>query len=325
MAGLAIVVYLFNSIGWAEVSDHLIALGWLAPLIFLPSLLINYINTWAWVFTFPPPFSKYQLPFSRLFWIRICGDFINNFTPTAHVGGDLTRVWCLKKYNVSSTIAFVTAIMDKAALIITEILFIYTGIFLLLARVDWPITSRIWVGSSLLLALGAIYGVAGAVHKGFFSKISGTLSRSIRWRALWRFHGKVKHLDTHLTQFYRNHHKEFLRSNVLHFVAWVVGALETWAMLYLLGKPVGIVDAVIIEALITLAKGLGFLIPASLGVFEAGSVIFFQLLDLGQGLGLAFSLLKRARELFIGGLAWVVFSIQYSSVKKLREPQTQTL
>ena len=70
-----------------------------------------------------------------------------------------------------------------------------------------------------------------------------------------------------------------------------------------------------IESLISLAKGLGFLIPGSLGVLEGGSVLLFQALGLGPGLGLAFSLLKRTREIFFGMLGWVVLSTQFTSMK----------
>lgn len=313
--GLGIVVFLFQSIGWAEISRPLLALDWQAVYILLPFFLSNAVNSWAWVCTFPPPFSKYPLSFSNIYWMRICGEFVNNFTPTAHVGGDVSRVLFLKKFSVPGAVGAASVLMDKAAFIVTEILFIYTGIFLLLFQVDFSATVRWIVAGSLLLGLLVIYGVIAAMHKGLFSKVSGALGGKFDWPFLKTLHAKVARLDAHLTDYYRNHHDEFLRSNYLHYAGWVLGALETWAILYLLGVPVGPLDALMIEAIMTLVKGLGFFIPGSLGALEGGSVLLFQMLDFGQGLGLAFSLLKRARELIIGALGWVVLSVQLSALK----------
>ena len=318
--GLGIVVYLFYSIGWAEIYDHLSTLGWFIPLVFLPYFFTNIINTYAWISSFPPPFSKYNLKFFQVYWIRICGESINNFTPTAQVGGEVSRVLFLKKFAVPSTTGMVTVIMDKAALVISQILFIYTGLFMLLAEVDWSFTIKMLIGSTLILALIVIYGILLAVHKGFFSKISLSINSRFRWPALRRLHKKIKTLDHHLMQFYFNHHKEFIRSNYLHYIGWIVGALETWTLLYLLGKPVGIADAIMIEALVGFAKGIGFLIPGSLGIMEGGSVFLFQTLGLGSGLGLAFTLLKRARELVFGGLGWMVLYFQFPSLKNEKLP-----
>jgi len=316
LIGFGIVVYLFYSIGWVEIYDHLSTLGWFIPLVFLPYFFTNIINTFAWISSFPPPFSKYKLSFFQVYWIRICGESINNFTPTAQVGGEVSRVLFLKKFAVRPSTGMVTVIMDKAALVISQILFIYTGLFMLLSQVDWSLTSKILIGSTLVLALLVIYGILLAVHKGFFSKISNSINSRFHWPALKRLHKRIKTLDQHLMQFYFNHRKEFIRSNYLHYIGWIVGAAETWTFLYLLGTPVGIADAIMIEALVGFAKGIGFLIPGSLGIMEGGSVFLFQTLGLGSGLGLAFTLLKRARELLFGVLGWVVLYSQFPSLKK---------
>jgi putative membrane protein len=320
LVGLAFIVYLFSEIGVAAVWERLSALGWNSVLIFLPYLLCNYIDTWAWIFTFPPPFSKYAVSFASVFWLRLCGEAVNNFTATAHVGGDFTRVYCLKYMGVPMTQGVVSVVMDKAALIISEILFIYTAILLLLIKMDWPASLKWAIASSLILVLIAIYGVLALVHKGIFSKIVEAIYSKWRWDKILKFYEGVKHLDLYLAQFYRDHWREFVRSNVWHYVGWLAGALETWTLLYLLNIKAGFVDALMIEGLMTLVKGLGFFIVGSLGIQEGGSVFLFHLLDLGLGTGLAFSMLKRTREIFYGLAGWIVFSVQFSGAKA-RESQ----
>jgi len=315
LLGLGAGLYLYQTIGWGEIVAPLTHIGFEAGYIFLPFFLTNYVNTWAWVSTFPPPFSKYRLSFSRLYWLRICGESVNNFMPTAHIGGDVTRVLYLKKMDVPATTGLVTVIMDKAALVITEILFIFTGIFLLLMEAGWSSTLTVWAAPALLIAGIIIYLLLAALHKGLLSRCIGFLDRKLAWPAVGRLLEKVRHLDNHLAQFYHNHHSEFLRSNGLHYLGWVMGAAETWVMMYLLGHPIGILDAVMIEALIALVKGLGFFIPGSLGVLEGGSILLFQTLDFGQGLGLTFSLLKRAREIVIAMIGWLFLSTAFPKEK----------
>jgi hypothetical protein len=48
---------------------------------------------------------------------------------------------------------------------------------------------------------------------------------------------------------------------------------------------------------------------------EGGSIILFQTLDFGQGLGLTFSLLKRAREIFIAAIGWLFLSLAFPKEK----------
>lgn len=313
--GFGFVLYLFESVGWNDIVQHLSTLGWMAPVIFLPFVFSNIINTWAWIVSFPPPFSQYKLSFFNLFLIRICGEAVNNFTPTAHVGGDIVRVLCLKKLAVPSTASLVGVIMDKATLIISQILFIFVGIFLFLGQANWPPSTRVQFAAMFFLALLVIYGIVLAVHRGVFSKVSKMMSEKFRWQSLQRLDEKVKHLDIQLTRFYNSHPRQFRRSNYLHFAGWVFGALETWLMLYLLGHSLGILDAIMIEALIVLFKGLGFLVPGSLGFLEGGAILIFQGLDFGSGLGLAFSLLKRAREIFFAVIGWLALTLQFAHLK----------
>lgn len=312
LLGLGLAVYLYQTIGWRNAFSPLADIGWKAAFIFLPFLLTNYVNTWAWVCTFPPPFAKYRLSFSHLYWMRIAGEFINNFTPTAHIGGDVARLWMLKKYHIPSPVALATIVMDKAALVITEILFIFTGLFLLVLQVDLsPMATAALIGATCGAAL-VTYAIVLTLHKGVFSRVTHALSRRWNLAFLERLHDKIVKLDHHLTQFYRNHHDEFLRSNYLHYTGWAMGSLETWTLLYLLGQPVSLMDAFMIEAIIMLVKGLGFFIPGSLGVYEGGSILLFQVLSFDQGLGLAFTLMKRAREIVCGLLGWLIASARFS-------------
>jgi uncharacterized membrane protein YbhN (UPF0104 family) len=87
--------------------------------------------------------------------------------------------------------------------------------------------------------------------------------------------------------------------------SWLLGTFEVWIALTLLGAPVGLLEALIVESLIEAVRGAAFLVPSALGVQEAGLVLLGSAIGLSADVALALSLVKRARELLVGlpGLA----------------------
>ena len=65
-----------------------------------------------------------------------------------------------------------------------------------------------------------------------------------------------------------------------------------------------VVTATVIEAVGAGVRFATFLIPASLGAFEGANAGIFEALSLGAGAGLAFSFVRRARQ-----LVWVVLGL----------------
>src|SRR5262249_24752068 len=104
---------------------------------------------------------------------------------------------------------------------------------------------------------------------------------------------------------------------LLHFAALLSGSFEVWFALRLFGHPVSAADAVIMESMCQALRTLAFVIPAGLGVQEAGLVIFGHLLGVSSELALAVSLAKRLREVLCGlpGLA----SWQWVEGRRLRD------
>jgi len=73
---------------------------------------------------------------------------------------------------------------------------------------------------------------------------------------------------------------------------WIAGATEVWLALWFLGHPVGVTDAIIIEAVVQAVSSAAFLVPGALGVQEAAYALLTPLVGVGKEIGLAVSLLK---------------------------------
>ena len=95
----------------------------------------------------------------------------------------------------------------------------------------------------------------------------------------------------------------------LHLLGWALGAAETWIALRLLGVDVSVAEAVVIDGLFVTVRMFAFAIPAAVGVQEGAYVVLCGLFGIGAPTALAFSLVRRARDLVIGApavLAWQI-------------------
>jgi uncharacterized membrane protein YbhN (UPF0104 family) len=86
----------------------------------------------------------------------------------------------------------------------------------------------------------------------------------------------------------------------LQLAALMSGALEIWFALRLFGHPVGGGTALILESMTQAVRHLAFIVPAGLGVQEAGLVLFGHALGISSELALAVSMAKRIREVLCG-------------------------
>ena len=82
--------------------------------------------------------------------------------------------------------------------------------------------------------------------------------------------------------------------------------------------PIGVGGALMLESLTQALRHLAFVVPAGLGVQEAGLIMFGHALGISGELALAVSMAKRLRELLCALPALI--SWQWMEVRRLRRP-----
>jgi putative membrane protein len=140
--------------------------------------------------------------------------------------------------------------------------------------------------------------------------------------------GLLAHWAARLMERWRQPDSEGLRSllaleglapsGLLHILCWALGGVEAWVTLRLMGLPVTVLEALAIDSLVTSLRTFGFFVPAALGVQEAAYVLVCGLFGLSPGEAMAFSLVRRARDILFGlaGLGlW-----QHLEVRRARRP-----
>jgi uncharacterized protein (TIRG00374 family) len=296
LAGGLICVWLVWEIGLPAVLEQLRYLSWRLPLVLLPQAVTNVFKTAGWGAAFPGARPR----FAVLFPVRLAGEAVNETTPTATMGGDALKAFLLLRTAASVPIeeGLLSVVVAKTTLVASLGAFIALVFVLAWALTDSPAAL---LGLLALLAVYMAASTAGfmwAQVRGIF-RMSG---RALAWMGLGeRVAAVAGRLDEDLRRFYRHERGRTAVSFWYGLVGWATGAFETWLMLALLGSPVALTTALIIEAGAAGIRAVGFLIPASLGVLEGGIVGLFGLLRMDPATGLAFGVVRRIRE-----AAWIL-------------------
>ena len=89
-------------------------------------------------------------------------------------------------------------------------------------------------------------------------------------------------------------------SSALHLLAWIGGGVGTFISFRLVGGHIALLNAVALEALLCTLRSIAAPVPAAIGVQEWGYAMLAPLFGLPAEMGVAVSLLKRAREIVLG-------------------------
>jgi uncharacterized protein (TIRG00374 family) len=286
--GVAAIAVSVHRIGWAPVVEALERLTWWQlVLVCLPYAVITAVDTLGWRFAFP----RDPAPFRRLFGARLAGEALNLVTAVGSVGGEAVKAWLIRR-DVAYAESVPSVVIAKTTLTIAQALFLLIGVAL--AWTTLAIDSRV-IGAMLWLLVVEAAAVAGFVGVQIAGVI-GRAGRLLEWFGVVRRDDYARRLDADLRDYYRRDWRRLSLSTGFHLGGWLLGAVEAYLILRFLRIPADLVTATVIEALGAGVRFATFLVPASLGAFESANAAAFEAMGLGAGAGLAFSFVRRARQ-----------------------------
>ncbi len=287
--GVAAIAVSVHRIGWAPVVEALERLTWWQlALVCLPYAAITAVDTLGWRFAFP----RDPAPFRRLLGARLAGEAMNLVTAVGSVGGEAVKAWLIRR-DVAYAESVPSVVIAKTTLTIAQALFLLIGVAL--AWTMLAIDSRV-IGAMLWLLVVEVVAVAGFVGVQIVGVV-GQAGRLLEWFGLLRRDESARRLDTDLREYYRRDWRRLSLSTGFHLGGWLLGAGEAYLILRFLRIPADLVTATVIEALGAGVRFATFLVPASLGAFESANAAAFEAMGLGAGAGLAFSFVRRARQI----------------------------
>lgn len=241
--------------------------------------------------------------FLYILWIRAS---VNNLMPVARIGGEIVSVRVMTKHGVRQSLAVASTVVELTTSIAAVFVFVVIGVALFSFRVsDQDMGLRL--ASAVFLSLPMIAAMGAAQRFGFFGlldKIFRLVARD-KWKHLA---GGAARLDRAVRLMYRRRGR-VLACFFWQFASWVAGTAEIWLALHFLGHPLGLLECLMIEALIQASSSAAFMVPGALGVQEAGFMLFGRMLGLSPDIAAALAVIRRCRDLLLyvpGLVAWQV-------------------
>ena len=302
LIGLGIVILLVAWQGVATIADRLAAAGWgiLLVALFIPPDLI--LRTASWRLLFAPGRTPRFADTAYAMWI---GSSINFLLPVATIGGEFVKARVLTLRSVRGVDATASVLLDKTVQAVSVLLWALIGItILVVVAPDEPMVTAALAGLTLLmLGIAGFVLVQYAGAFGLFARPAARMFRSGRWQSLIE---SAADLDAVIRDLYRRP-GVIVTSTCLRLAKRVVMAGEVWLVAWLVGYPIGLGEAVMLNSLAIALRSAAFVVPGGIGVQEGGYVVVGALVGLPADVMLTISLATRLGELIEGLpglLAW---------------------
>ena len=297
--GVAVVVWLVLQSDPAALFGVFPRIGWGFIAIVMARAATVVIDCGAWRCLLP---RRDRPSFTTMLPLRWIAESINTTLPAAQIGGEVVRARLLQRRLDAPARGAASVAVDFCLSLLAQILFTLLG-FVLLARISaagwWPAAI-----AALSVPLFAIFSWEMLVRR----RLLVSLERSTARIGQRRLAAALQRLGAALGLLAESR-PALAWSLSLHVASWLGHAGEVWLTLWLMGTPVGLAEAVLLESLSLAARSAAFLIPSGWGAQEASLVALASVTGLSAETALALGLVKRAREFAVGlpGLtAWAV-------------------
>jgi putative membrane protein len=293
LAGLVAAVYLVWAIGFDAVFAAIARAGFAGlALLCLYALLVFVSLAFAWAFLLPP---EERRPLPELYIARLVRDSIAEISPFSPVGGMVAaaRLMILKGMNASFAAASVAA--DATTEAMAQVAFLAFGLGLGFTQFRNLEGSATLTWAMVLVLLLAVPGIGLLIllqkkGAGFAEKIAARFFPKAQTGVSFR----------HAIETLYDSPARLAASSAMHLISWIGAGGATFIAFRLVGGQVSLLNALALEALLCTLRSIAAFVPAAIGVQEAGYAFLAPLFGLPAEMGLAVSLLKRAREIVIG-------------------------
>jgi len=300
--GAGFLAYLVWSTGVGELCRELGSLGWgLVPLV-LSEGVAEFIHVAGWRYCLSEPHRS--LSMIHLFNIRMAGYAINYLTPTAAIGGEVTKAALLAS-NHRGPAAVTGVLIGKLCFAFAHLLFVVLGSIITLWRLNLPRT--LWLGMCISGGL-----VAGGMITFLLLQKYGKLGALLRWLVARRVGDTVlkkaaqdiSMVDEALKLFYRERPLDLVRAICWHQVGYSLGIVQTWLFFNLLHQDVSWMVAAGLWFLGMWFDLLTFAVPMNLGTLEGTRIVALRAIGYSSLTGMTYGVALRLAQ-----LVWSVYGL----------------
>jgi hypothetical protein len=299
--GLALLAWVVKQVGVAQLGADFRQLGWGLLAIFALGGLRFLTRAIAWRLCFEPP---HHLSLLDAFAAVICGDAIGNITPLGPLVGEPAKA-AFVRGRVSLAPAVTALAIENVLYTLSAAAMIAAGMVALLFRFQVPVAIRD-VGAAAIAGTVLLFGVA----LWLLWRQPALISRALESMSASRFAshaGRIRALEDQVYSFASRHRAAMPGLIAAETTFHVLGVAEvhlTLALLY--GAPPPLLTSFILETTNRLIQVVFKFVPLRLGVDEAGTALFTQVLGLGSQTGVTLAIVRKARVLFWTGVGAIL-------------------
>jgi glycosyltransferase 2 family protein len=308
LVGLAVSIALVSWYGFGGVVAAVESAGWGGfAMIVGWQLLLFCVLGLAWEAILPKRALRCR-PWVPI-WGRMVRDASANCLPFSQVGGFVFGARAVTLHGMSWPLATASTVVDVTAEFLAQLAFTCIGLGILLARAP---RSSLAVPVEVGLGLAVMAGFAFIWLQQGAAQLFGRLGRRIAGRWFDNANDRMQVLQAELGLIY-GHTGRLAIGFSVHLLGWLGTGVAGWIAYRMLRVPIDFDDALAIEALLSAAAAVAFLVPVNAGVQEAGYAGLGAIFGVPPELSLGVSLIRRARDLAVGIpilLLWQVLEVR---------------
>jgi putative membrane protein len=294
LAGVLIGVVLVAYFGVGNVAGAISRIGWPEfALIVGWQIVLFVVLGLAWDIIMP---ARDRRRFWVPVWGRMVRDAAANCLPFSQVGGFIFGARAITLQGVEWHTATASTVVDVTAEFLAQIVFACIGLAILILRVP---------GSKIAIPIEAGLGLAVLacfafiwVQRGITS-IFARLGARIAGNRFQDAKERVDVLRSELGLIY-GHTGRLALGFFIHMIGWICTGVAGWIGFHALGVPIDFDDAMAIEALLSAAAAVAFLVPVNAGVQEAGYAGLGAVFGVPPEISIGVSLVRRGRDIVVG-------------------------
>jgi phosphatidylglycerophosphate synthase len=291
--------------------ENVAKLGWGFIWVLALAGVSHVARAWAWRLTLAD--HRHKTSFPQLLGLRLGAEAAGQLGFIGQTFGDSIRVSQLSpEIPIANGLASVT--LDRGLYIATGMLVLIAGLVGALPLLSNFHALRFYATLFVLALISFLLATLLAVRKRW-----PVISRSARLFARIPFLGRwmesryilIQSVENALLDFHHNSPRAFWGSFSLILASHCMAVMEVCLVLWLMGVKLGVLSALVVEAMTKLVNVVGSINPGNFGTYEGGMMLIVKMFGLTGAIGLTLGVARRLRALFwtsVGGICLLILT-----------------
>jgi len=241
------------------------------------------------------PLLPRPMPMTVIFAARQLRDSSSDVLPITQLGGVAFAARAFVLAGLAASEASASVIADLTTETFAQGLYVLAGVAASLSLLHRNPLLSPWTGAMLG---GALFLSIGSLLFAILQLKGSIWAERLGGRLLSSTAGRAQNFSAAVHGIYRRRAAIAL-SILLQFAGWIASGLWLWVVLAVMDLHPSLAGAVAIQALVEGLRSATVFIPAAIGIQEAGYAAVAPVFGLPPEIGLAVSLLRRARDILV--------------------------